>query len=55
MQWEEKDQDDGENLYDVLPSKAIVAYDPLAVEEGQTVSVSFKKTYTALVVGRGMP
>ena len=50
MQWEEKDQDDGESLYDVLPSKAIVADDPLAVEEGQTVSVSFKKKpYPALM------
>ena len=55
MQWEEKDQDDGESLYDVLPSKAIIADDPLVVLEGQTVSASFKKkTYPASIVGRGM-
>ena len=55
MQWEEKDQDDGESLYDVLPSKSIVADNPLAVVEGQTVSACFKKkTYPAVVVGRGM-
>lgn len=56
MQWEEKDQDDGESIYDVLPSKSIIADDPLAVVEGQTVSASFKKkTYPASIVGRGMP
>ena len=56
MQWEEKDQDDGESVYDVLPSKSIVADDPLAVMEGQTISASFKKkTYPVLIVGRGMP
>ncbi len=55
VQWEEKDQDDGESLYDVLPSKAIIDDDPLAVVEGHTVCVSFKKkTYPALIVGRGM-
>ena len=43
MQWEEKDQEDGESLFDVFPSKSIVADDPLAVVEGQSVSASFKK------------
>lgn len=38
MQWEE-DQDNGESLYDVLRSKSIVADDPLAVVEGQTVCI----------------
>ena len=55
MRWEEKDQEDGESLYDVLPSKSIVADDPLAVVEEQTVSAFFKKkAYAAVVVGRGM-
>ena len=43
MQWEEKDQEDGESPCDVLPSKSIVTDDPLAVVEGQTISASFKK------------
>lgn len=55
MLWEEKDQDNGESLYDVLPSKSIITADPLAVVEGQTVSASFKKNYPVSIVGRGMP
>ena len=39
LQWEEKDQDDGESLYDVLPSTSIVADDPSAVVEGQSFCI----------------
>ena len=34
VQWDEKDQEDGNSLYDILPSKDIVRDDPLAIVEG---------------------
>lgn len=56
IQWEEKDQDDGESLFDVLPSKSIIVDYLLAVVKGQAVSACFKKnTYPASIVGKGMP
>ena len=54
VQWDEKDDDDGESLFDVLPAKAIVDVDPLVVEEGQKCSAAFQKhTYPATIVGKG--
>ena len=53
IQWEEKDQDDGESLFDVLPSKSIIVDYLLAVVKGQAVSARFK--YPASIVGKGMP
>lgn len=46
VQWDEKDQEDGNSLYDVLPSKDIVCDDPLSVVEGQEVSALFRKKAT---------
>ena len=48
-------QNDGESVYDVLPSKSIIADDLLTVVEGQSVSASFKNTFPAYIVGKGIP
>lgn len=54
VQWDEKDQEDGNSLYDILPSKDIVCDDPLAIVEGQEMSALFrKKSYPVKVVGQG--
>ena len=54
IQWDEKDEEDGESLYDVLPAKAIVDVDPVVVEVGQKCSATFQKqTYPATIVGKG--
>lgn len=54
VQWDEKDQEDGNSLYDVLPSKDIVCDDPLSIVEEQEVSALFrKKSYPVKIVGQG--
>ena len=54
VQWDEKDQEDGKSLYDVLPSKDIVYEDPLSIVEGQEMSAIFKKkNYPVKILGRG--
>ena len=54
VQWDEKDQEDGNSVYDVLPSKDIVCDDPLGVVEGQEISALFrKKSYPVKIVGQG--
>ena len=54
VQWDEKDQEDGKSLYDVLPSKDIVCEDPLSIVEGQEMSAIFKKkNYPVKILGRG--
>ena len=51
VQW---DEEDGNSVYDVLPSKDIVCDDPLAVVEGQVMSALFrKKSYPVKIVGQG--
>ena len=54
VQWDEKDQGDGNSPYDVFPSKDIVCDDPLSVVEGQELSALFrKKSYPVKIVGQG--
>ena len=57
VQWEEHDEEDGHDLLDVLPAKAIVAegeVDVVSLSEGNKFRAIFNKVYPVTIKGSGM-